>query len=321
MRAMRYHAYNGPLVLDRLPIPTPAPSQVVVKIHASSINPIDWKIHTGQLKIFTSVPCVPGFDIAGEIFARAPEVTAPNIAVGQRVYCRIKALSQGASGEYVAVDQGEVCPIPEGMSYKEAAAVPLAAMTAVQTLRDKLELPLESGASAGKRVLVVGASGGVGHFAVQIAKAAGAHVTGICSTRNVDFVKGLGADEVLDYTQPNFLANVASFDAVCDCYGNDYQRYLGAMKETGSTYCTVLAAPGVALRSAVNWFSQKKIRWMLLSPNLADLQLLSKLWSERKLRVHIDSAFPLEKLQEAWDRSKSNRAVGKIVVLNLPEQQ
>jgi NADPH:quinone reductase-like Zn-dependent oxidoreductase len=271
MRAMRNNTWAGPLALEHLPIPQPGSGQILVKVHASSVNPIDWKLAGGEMKMMAAVPCTPGFDVAGEITAVGSNVTRPDLVVGQKVFGMLHCWKkQGGSAEYAVMKQDEAVPMPAGMSYQDAAALPLAGMTALQALKEKCELPLRGG--AGKRVLVVGASGGVGHLAVQIAKSSGAHVTGVCSTRNVDFVKGLGADEVIDYTRPDAFAGVAPFDIVCDCFGADYGKYMPFMNPRGSIYNSVQPGAGVAFRALANPLTSKKIRWMMLSPSNALLE-------------------------------------------------
>lgn len=162
-------------------------------------------------------------------------------------------------------------------------------------------------------MLIVGASGGVGHFAVQIARAAGATVVAVCSGRNTELVRGLGANEVLDYTRPQPYAGQAPFDIVFDCVGSDPAPFLPLLV-AGGAYLSPLPTPALFFRSLFNPFSGKKVRAVMLKSTAADLAILDGLFVAGKLKVVIDSRFPLEKLAEAWERSITGRAAGKIVI-------
>lgn len=312
MKAMLYRRYGGPEVLEAAEIDAPVPGagQVLVRVEASSVNPIDWKRGSGAIRLLMPArfPLVPGYDIAGTVAAPGPGVTA--FRTGDRVHARIGETRGGASAELAVAGLDVVSRLPEKMSMGEGAALPLAGMTALQGLRDAGGLPLEG---ATGRVLVVGASGGVGHFAVQLAKGAGAHVTGVCSGRNAALVRALGADAVIDYSQPDAFRGQGPFDLVLDCVGADTARWLPLVRE-GGRYVTTVPMPGVFLRQALNAVSKKKVYPVLLETNAADLALLDRWFEAGKLRVVIDSRFPLSKLGEAWTRSLTGRAAGKIVL-------
>ena len=312
MRAMIYRAYGGPerLELAQLPRPVPAANQVLIRVHASSVNPIDWKRGSGALRLLmpASFPLVPGFDIAGEVASVGPGVTA--FSAGVRVHARIGEMSGGASAEYAVAGIDVVAPMPPGLDFADAAGLPLAGMTALQGLRDQAGMPLEGSKD---RVLIVGASGGVGHFAVQIALSAGATVVGVCSGRNAALVTSLGAHQVLDYTQPDPYRGQAPFDIVLDCVGSQAGPWLPLLGP-GGRYVSTVPGPGIFLRSALNPFSSKKVKPVLLKSRAADLRILDQLFEAKKLRVVIDSRHPLDQLAAAWTRSISGRAAGKIIV-------
>jgi NADPH:quinone reductase-like Zn-dependent oxidoreductase len=312
MRAMVYRAYGGPdkLELADLPRPVPGPAQVLVRVIAGSVNPIEWKRASGSQRLIMPVcfPGVPGYDVAGEVAEVGPGVSG--FAVGQRVHARIGGLDARAAAEYAVAGVDVVAPMPAGMDWGEAAGLPLAGITALQGLRDKAELPLQG---ARERVLVVGASGGVGHLAVQIARASGATVVGVCSGRNAPLVQSLGAHEVIDYTQPEPYRGQAPFDIVLDCVAGDPSPWLPLLGP-GGRYASCLPGPAVFLRSFLNPFSGKKVRPVLLKSRAPDLAILDRLVEEGKLRVVVDSRFRLDALAAAWERSMSGRAVGKIVV-------
>jgi NADPH:quinone reductase-like Zn-dependent oxidoreductase len=311
MRAMSYPAYGGPERLTMVDVPRPVPGsgQLLVRVVASSVNPVDWKMASGGLRLVMPVkfPCIPGFDLAGEVIEAGPGVTG--FPVGMRVHARITGPS-GASAEYALAGVDVTAPMPAGMNFGEAAALPLAGMTALQGLRDRAGLPMQG---ARERVLVVGASGGVGHIAVQIARASGATVVGVSSGRNAALVAELGAHEVVDYTLPDPYRGQAPFDVVLDCVGGSPAPWLPLLAPNGRFASTV---PGLSvfLRSALNLVAGKKVLPVLLKSNAEDLRTLDALFDAGKLRVVIDRRFQLEDLAEAWTYSKKGRASGKIVV-------
>ncbi len=192
MRAILCRGYGGPdqLTEAEVPVPQPASSQLLIRMAASSVNPIDWKLYSGWYRWVIPVrfPFIPGFDVAGEVTEVGAQVT--RFKVGDHVFAMLDTRPGGASAEYAVVGERAVARIPANMPAREAAALPLAGLTALQALRDLGQV------AAGKRVLVVGASGGVGHFAVQIAKSYGAQVTAVCSGPHVDMVRGLSADHL-----------------------------------------------------------------------------------------------------------------------------
>ena len=310
MRAVYFAEYGALDILqvgDR-PEPQPGAGEVRIRVAAASVNPVDWKIASGHIRWLMPVrfPAVPGFDVAGTVDAVGKRVTT--LRVGDRVHARMTTL--GACAEYAIIKADVVAPMPPEMSMAEAAALPLAGMTALQALRDRCEMPL---ANASQRVLVVGASGGVGHLGVQIAKIMGAEVVGVCSTRNVEFVKGLGADAVLDYTAPEVYQGQRPFDCILDCVSDNPDEFMPMLTRRG-IYAAVLPGPKVMARSLLNILGGRRARPVMLRRSGLDLRLLDDWWQRGLLRVTLDSRFPLEQLAEAWQRSMTGRTVGKIVV-------
>lgn len=312
MRAMSQAAYGKPSLLQvvDVAIPAPGPEQVRVRVVAGSVNPVDWKRMGGEHRVIMPVkfPAIPGYDVSGVIDAVGSGAAA--FKPGQRVHARIADAAGGGAAEYALVGLHELVAMPDGLGFADAAALPLAGMTALQALRDQARVPL-TGAS--QRVLVVGASGGVGHFAVQIARAAGATVVGVCSARNAELVRSLGAEAVVDYAKPDAYAGQAPFDVVLDCVAGDYGSHLPHLV-AGGVYVSTMPSPGTIARSLFNAMSSKKVRYILLKTNAPDLAILDGLYSAGKLKVVIDSRFPLEQLAAAWERSMAGRAVGKIVI-------
>lgn len=312
MRAITYQRYGGPehLTLVDVPRPTPGHGQLLVRVIASSVNPIDWKRASGRLRLImpVSFPAVPGFDIAGEVAELGPGVT--EFAIGDLVHARIGAPQGGASAEFAVAGVDVVAPMPAGMDPGEAAGLPLAGMTALQALRDRAGLPLTG---ARERVLIVGASGGVGHLAVQIARAAGATVVGVCSGRNAALVLGLGAHEVIDYTQPDPYRDTQPFDIVLDCVAGDPSPWLPLLA-AGGRYVSCMPEARTFLRGALNVLTSKQVRVVMLKSRAADLRILDRMVEAGQLRVVVDRRLKLEQLAQAWERSLSGRTVGKIVI-------
>lgn len=311
MRAMTLNRYGLTPTLTELGTPKPAAGEVLVRVRATSINPIDWKQASGKAwPILTArfPGFIPGYDLAGEVEAVGDGVTG--FSKGQRVHTRLSGRNGGASAEYVLAQLDVLRPMPEGMDFGQAAGLPLAGMTALQGLRDSCLLPM-SGAT--QRVLIIGASGGVGHLAVQLARATGATVAGVCSARNAELVKRLGAHELIDYTKPDAYAGVAPFDAIFDCVGSKPGAFLPLLKPRGR-FASCMPGPGVFGHATLNLMRGRKVLPVMLTPNATDLGELDALVKKGALEVVIDSRFPLAELGAAWARSASGRAAGKIVV-------
>jgi NADPH:quinone reductase-like Zn-dependent oxidoreductase len=311
MRAIIYRSYGGPEKLEAadLPKPTPGQGQLLLKVYASSVNPVDWKIQSGKMRflISTKFPATPAADVAGEVVELGAGVTG--FTAGMRVHARI-ASGFGASAEYAVAGVDVSAQMPNEMSFAEAAGLPLAGMTALQGLRNQCALPLEN---AKEKVLIVGASGGVGHLALQIAKSTGATVFGVCSAKNAALVKSLGADGVLDYQRPETFAEHKDFDVIYDCVAGNPSPWLPMLTNKGR-YASCMPGAATFLRLLLNPFTGKSVRPVMLKSNAADLQFLDRLAEQKKLKVVIDSRYSLEKLREAWERSISGRAAGKIII-------
>jgi len=307
MKVMNYTKYGAAQVLTPAERPTPRPGkqQALVRVHATSVNPIDWKLRSGSIRFVMPqrFPVTPGFDVAGVIEALGEDMGA--FHVGQRVYARLNSPG-GASATHALADAAVLAAMPDGLSFTDGAAIPLAGLTAWQAL------VTQGGLQAGQRVLVIGASGGVGHFGVQIAKAKGAFVAGVCSGRNAALVRDLGADVVHDYTTAPDLSEHGPYDLVLDCIGTyDVAQLEAAMRDGGARLC-----PNLNPRELLRWALPRRVRTLpvLLKARAVDLDALSALVERGALRVHIDSTFPLEQLAQAHERSESGRVTGKVVV-------
>jgi NADPH:quinone reductase-like Zn-dependent oxidoreductase len=311
VKAVIINRYGSPEVLEYAEVEQPKikPDQLLVKVRASSVNPIDWKIRKGMLRFMTGnkFPMILGFDVAGEVVEVGEQVT--RFQPGDEIYGSL-GFPGGAYAEYAAVPEKLAVPKPINMSYEEAAAIPLAALTALQALRDQGNM------QSGQSVLINGAAGGVGIFAVQIAKALDVEVTGVCSTKNLDFVKSLGADRVIDYTQQDFTKDKMQYDIVLDAVGkSSFWRCQNILKPNG-IYITTLPSPDSFVQGV--WTAilpGKKAKFILESPNSQDLLYLKDIIEAGKIRSVIDCIYPLQELAAAHAYSESERAVGKLVIV------
>ena len=239
MKAVRIHNYGGPEVLkfEDAPAPQPGPGEVLVRIHAAAVNPVDWKVRAGRLKerIQYPLPLIPGWDFSGVVEATGPGVT--RLKKGDEVYARPDIARNGAYAEYIVAKESEVAFKPKSVDHVQAAAIPLAALTAWQALFDT------AGLKAGQKVLIHGAAGGVGSFAVQLAKRKGAHVIGTASGRNQSFLRELGVDEAIDYEKTGFEDVVHDVDVVLDTIGGDTQNRSWKVLKKGGILVSIISPP------------------------------------------------------------------------------
>lgn len=311
MKAAAIDRYGSPsvLIVQEMPRPTVKPDQVLVEVRASSVNPIDWKIRSGSLKLLmgSRFPMILGYDVSGQVVEVGSAIKRFNI--GDQVYAKSDSKTGRAYAEYVAVGENALAHKPKNMSHEEAAAVPLAALTALQGLRDKGRI------RAGSRVLVIGAAGGVGSYAVQIAKAFDAGVTAVCGAGNISLVKDLGADRVIDYKKESVLGASEPYDIVFDAVAT--QSFSAARRVLTKNGAYVSTLPGLGLAFAELWtrvLPGQKARFILMKPLGADLKYLTGLVEAGKMRSVIDSAFSLGDIAQAHARSEAGHARGKIVI-------
>ena len=316
MKAIIYTNYGSPDVLQLKEIekPTPKENEVLVKVHAAAANPADWhlmraepfvaRLENGLLKPkHTRL----GADMAGRVEAIGKNVT--QFQVGDDVFGELPLNALGSYAEYIAAPEELLALKPARLSFEQAAAVPLAGFTALQGLRDKGKL------QPGQKVLINGASGGVGTFAVQIAKALGAaEVTGVCSTRNLELVRSIGADKVIDYTQTDFTRSGQQYDLIFDAVGNrsvaDLKR---ALTPTGIG--SVAGFTSMALLFQHMLLGGKKVGLMATAKaNQKDLLILKELLETGKIVPVIDRRYPLSETAEAIRYLESGRARGKVIV-------
>ena len=311
MKAVFINQYGSAELLQYADVEKPQikSDQMLVKVHASSVNPIDWKIRSGMIQLLTgyNFPLILGFDIAGVVEEVGNSVTG--FQVGDSIYAYLDSLPGGAYAEYAAVSERAACLLPNTMSYEQAAAVPLAALTALQALRDSGEI------QPGQQVLINGASGGVGSFAVQIAKALETEVTAVCSTKNVELVETLGADYVIDYTQKDFTQDTKQYDIIFDAVAKEsFSRCQNILKPNG-IYVTTLPALDTFVQGLLTFLVPgKTAKFMLANSSGKDLAFLKNLIEANKLRSVIAKTYPLSELAAAHEESEQGRVVGKLVI-------
>jgi NADPH:quinone reductase-like Zn-dependent oxidoreductase len=321
MRAIVYHSYGSPDVLkcEEVEKPVPGDTEVLIKVRAASVNPLDWHFMRGSpyLVRLMAGPLKPkvtrlGVDVAGQVEAVGGNVT--QFKPGDDVFgsCR------GALAEYVCTSEPALVMKPDTVTFEQAASAPVAAFTALQGLRDQGHV------CPGQKVLINGAAGGVGTFAVQVAKAFGADVTGVCSARNVEMVRSIGADRVIDYTQEDFTKNGQHYDVFFDCIGNHSLMscrrvlnskgvYIPAGGSAGRWMIRPLARSIIAC--VLSWFvSQKLVIFFLAKSTKEDLTAIGELMEAGKVMPVIDKRYGLSEVPEAIRYLEEGHARGKVVI-------
>ena len=315
MQAMVYTTYGSPdvLQLNDVAKPTPKDNEVLVNVYAASANPLDWHLMRAEpfLARFANGLLKPkntrlGADVAGRVEAVGRNVT--RFRVGDAVFGELPLHELGSFAEYVCVSEELLALKPAKLTFEQAAAVPLAAFTALQGLRNKGQI------QPGQKVLINGASGGVGTFAVQIAKSFGTEVTGVCSTRNLDMVRSIGADHVIDYTQADFTNNGQRYDLIFDAVGNrsvaDYKRVLSP-----SGICAVAGFTNLSRLFQVMFLGGKKVGMMeTAKANKKDLVFIKELLEAGKVVPVIDRCYPLREVPEAIRYLEAGHARGKVII-------
>lgn len=320
MKAIVYTEYGSPDVLrfEDVEKPVPGNDEVLVRVHAASANPADWHLMRAEpfLARLANGLLKPkntrlGADVAGRVEAIGGNAT--QFQVGDEVFGEMSLDKLGSFAEYVCVSEELLALKPAGMTFEQAAAVPLAAFTALQGLRDKGQI------QPGQKVLINGASGGVGTFAVQIAKSFGTEVTGVCSTRNLDLVRSIGADHVVDYTQQDFTRTGRRYDLIFDAVGN---RSVSDLKRALSSngICSVAGFTSLSRLFQTVLLGGKKVGMMKTAKaNKEDLILIKGLLEEGKVVPVIDRRYPLAETAEAIRYLERGHARGKVVITVAPE--
>lgn len=324
----RYGGAEGSRLAD-VPAPVPGPQDILVRVRSAGLNPVDFKFRQGQLKVIyrPRLPFVLGNEISGEVIAVGSGVT--RFRPGDRIFARLAKYGGGGFAEQVCVDEANAAHMPKNIDFASAAAVPLAGLTALQALRDEL------GVGPGQNVFISAGAGGVGTFAIQIAKWLGARVVTTASKRGDALVRSLGADKVIDYTTEDISQQGRRFDAGFDLIGGEtLEKTFGIMKPgTKVVSIAALPEPQTALKdlgrgwglAALFWLASYKIRaqarkmnvayrFLFMHPSGAELAELGQLIEQEKLKVIVDKKFPFEQNAEAMAYVESGKAKGKVVV-------
>jgi NADPH:quinone reductase-like Zn-dependent oxidoreductase len=321
MKAVVHSEYGGPEVLQLTEVgtPSPGPNEILVKVHAAALNPVDWHFVRGApypLRMAAGGLRRPrrqrrvGCDYSGTIAAVGRSVTG--FTAGEPVF----GMGDRSLAEYLVVPADRVVRKPERLTFEQAAGVPLAGLTALQMLRDKALI------RSGHEILIVGAAGGIGTFAVQLAKVFGASVTGVQSTAALDLVRSLGADRVIDYTKEDFTTGDARYDVIIDNVSNralaDVLRVLKPggtlVPNGGGSPDKGVSIAGLARVLAMRPFIREKIKLFVTKPSRADLQALADLIQAGTVTPVIDRCYPLAAAAEAFRHLETGHAHGKIVV-------
>jgi NADPH:quinone reductase-like Zn-dependent oxidoreductase len=320
MKAVVYQKYGSPDVLEYREVekPTPKDDEVLIKVQAASLNAFDWHLMRGRPFVarlsgglFKPKHSILGEDIAGRI--EAVGRNAGQFKPGDEVFGDLASCGSGGFAEYACARENVLALKPVGLTFEQAAALPMAALTALQGLRDKGRI------ASGKRVLINGAGGGVGTFAVQIAKAFGAEVAAVCGSGNQDLARSLGADHVLDYTKTDFTRDERRYDLILAVNGNlrpsDYLRALNP----GGVCVAVGGSNGQIFRSLLlgplmSIGRKKKMGAMVAKTNQKDLVFITELWEAGKVKPVIDRRYPLSEIADALRYLEAGHAKGKVVI-------
>ena len=340
MKAARIHRFGEPhdvLVVEDVPVPRPGPGEVVIRIAAASLNPIDcWRRGGYGRRLFrsfgeASLPVILGRDCSGTVEAAGPGVR--RFVPGQEVWSAPDPFQDGTHAEFIRAAEDDVEPKPPSLTHQEAASLPFVGLTVWAALVGKAGLGPET--AQGRKVLVHAGSGGIGSFAIQLLKAWGAHVAATCSADNAALVESLGADEVIDYRTRDFSHVLSGFDVVLDPLGGETQRKSVRVLKRGPGACLVtlvtpalplvdrfgLAAGGAAAvaalaaqKTGLRLFGGRRLHWAFFAPDGAALAEIGRLVEDGKIRPVIDRIYDLDQIAEAHAYSETRRARGKIVV-------
>lgn len=316
MKAIIRKEYGTParLMLREIERPEPKPNEILVKVLAASVNKADWHLLSGKpfpirlmAGLFKPKYQTLGADIAGIVERVGSGVT--QFRPGDEVYGDLSGSGFGGFAEYVITDESRLAIKPSNLTYEETAALPMASITALQGLRDKGKI------REGQEVLINGASGGVGSYAIQIAKAYGAKVTAVCSTAKVKNALNQGADHVIDYTNQDFTKGKKQYDLIFDVVGNHAVTVISqVLKRNGCYVSCAFSMSAILLGPWKTLTEKKKMVSLLASANQADLQTISKLAEEGKIRPVIERSFTLDDVPEALQIIGKGRSAGKLVI-------
>ena len=311
MKAIITKRYGGVEVLQPQDVSKPVinDDEILVQVHACSVNPIDWKVRKGDFKILTGLkpPRVLGGDYAGVVAEVGSQIS--QYRPGEAVWGFVETFKRGTYAEYVKVKAEEIGPMPENLNFAEAASLPLVGLTAYQALVyvGRLE--------QGHHVLINGCSGGVGLAGVQIAKALGRQVTGVCSRKNMPLARKMGADAVIDYTHQDVLEGEDFYDIFFDVVANkSFAQAKRTLKPAGIYVRTLPSFEAMVLGPLLNLFRAKKVKILDCKASAKDLAILKKMVETGQLAPCLEKVYPLSQVREAHTRSETGRVVGKLVL-------
>ncbi len=329
--AIKEYGDNSKVQLLELPKPAPGPDEVLIQVRAASINPVDFKIREGKLRLILpyAFPLILGNDCSGVVVEVGAHVT--RFKAGDEVYTRPHKDRIGTLAEYIAARETAVAIKPENISFQQAAGVPLVGLTSWQALLDRGNL------RAGHKVFIPAGSGGVGSFAIQLAKQFGAYVATNTSAKNIDFVKSLGADHVIDYKTEDFSASLSGFDLVFDTMGGETQKKAFSILKPGGRLISIVGPPtwdfmrrsgsGPLLQAAGGIMGltthlrarihRTHYEFLFMSPDGDCLEKIGALIGAGKIRPVVDRVFPFEAVREALSYVESGRARGKVIVSSV----
>jgi NADPH:quinone reductase-like Zn-dependent oxidoreductase len=293
-----------------LPDPVADKNQVLIEVKAVSINPVDYKLNNANTSFLpgAKLPKIVGSDFAGIV--RKPAENDNKFKAGDRVYGAVPIFlgKPGSLAELLVTDSNNARHIPDGMSFKEAASLPVAALTALNGLR-------RCGVTAGSNLLINGATGGVGHFAIQIARAKGVVITASCSEVNSELALQLGADKIIGYSTADLAMISDEYDAILDAWGQMKFRDIFRLLKKNGTYASPLILMAPAFLTKIVWlFSRKKITSSNMRKRAEDYEEIERLFNEKKLKPVIENTFPLEKASEAFAFAEKGRPRGKVII-------
>jgi NADPH:quinone reductase-like Zn-dependent oxidoreductase len=311
VKAAVIYEYGGPDVfrIEDIPEPVISSTEVLVQVYAASVNPVDWKQRKGNHKRFLKgkFPIVPGYDVSGVIVRCGDSVR--KFSPGDQVCCRLTRRFGGAFAEYAAAPESVLAMKPDSIEHLHAAAMPLAGITALQALRDKGRI------KPGMEIMILGAAGGVGHFALQLARHFGAKVTAVCSSRHESMMKELRPDFVIDYTVLDYKQLNKHYDIIFDAAGVESFLSCRRILNPGGIYITSLPRPKLLIHKVVSIFTKGlRVRTLLMRSLGKDLEFLIGLMLAGKVKPFIDSVFPLERVSDAHRKAEQYSTEGKILI-------
>ncbi|MFN5911255.1 MAG: NADP-dependent oxidoreductase [Bacteroidota bacterium] len=307
MKAAIYRKYGKSDVMriEEIELAPPGKGEVQVRVHAAGVNPVDWKVRNGILRWLPlyRLPIVPGMDVSGIVESVGEGVIS--LKPGDQVFGFVN--SRGCYAEYVNTAVEKLMTKPEKMSFEEAAGLSLAGLTALQSLK-------LGGIKKGDKVLITGASGGVGYFAVQMAVALGANVTAVCRQQNFPLIEGLACVRLVDNETEDWTALDEQFDIVFDTVANKSFAQAWKRMKKGATMITTMPNNGFLFYKPLSWFSGKKLCFIMIHSDRKDLQMMIDLYESGQLRVNVEHVFSLNEAAAAMDKSEFGRVRGKVVI-------